>query len=91
MIEQSSKVEHLIAQGIAVRWQFAPAVTAPIVCNTSIIAAKVCNLLFEHLDPMILAMDEYYIGTNSIRLVVHLATVYICDRHTRADSDHMDA
>jgi hypothetical protein len=73
MIEQSRKVEHLIAQGIPIRSQFAPAVTAPIVCNAPIIAAQACNLLFEQLDPVVLAMDKNDIGTNSIHLVVNLA------------------
>jgi hypothetical protein len=82
-IEQSRKVEHLIAQGIAVSCQFALAVTAPIVCNASIKAAQMCDLLFEHVDSMVLAMDEHDVGTNSICFVVNLATVYIRDRHTR--------
>src|SRR5262249_13905757 len=81
MIEQARKVEHLIAQGIPVRGQFAPTVTAPIVCNTSVIAGQLCNLLFEHLNAVVLAVDKHDLGTGAIRLVVKLATVYICDGH----------
>ena len=83
ILEQQGEVENLIAQGISVGCQLAAAVAAPVVGNAPVVRREVSDLGLEHLDPMVLTVDEHHVRSIPRDLIIEVAVVDMRNGHVK--------
>jgi hypothetical protein len=56
---------------------------APVVGNAAVVRREVSDLGLEHLDPMVLAVDEHHVGSIPLDLVIEVAVVDMRNGHVK--------